>query len=70
VPFAEVACTKDYPGAWAEYHVYEGGYTQVTRRVTEADAFDWAERTRGMYAGVYTDYALGPLACRSFAEIY
>jgi crotonobetainyl-CoA:carnitine CoA-transferase CaiB-like acyl-CoA transferase/predicted phosphodiesterase len=23
-PFAEVGCTKDYPGAWAEYRVYEG----------------------------------------------
>ena len=35
VPFAEVACTKDYPGAWAEYRIYEGGYTQVMRRVHE-----------------------------------
>ena len=43
VPFVEVACTKDYPGAWAEYRVYEGGYTQVVRRVTAPDAFDWAE---------------------------
>ena len=33
VPFVEVACVKDYPGAWAEYRVYEGGYTQVVRRV-------------------------------------
>ena len=27
---------KDYPGAWAEYRVYEGGYTQVMRRVSRA----------------------------------
>ena len=33
VPFVEVACAKDYPGAWAEYRVYEGGYTQVVRRI-------------------------------------
>ncbi len=45
-PFAEVGCTKDYPGAWAEYRVYEGGYTQVMRRVQAPDAFDWAERCR------------------------
>jgi hypothetical protein len=70
VPFVEVACTKDYPGAWAEYRVYEGGYTQVVRRVTEADAFDWAELTRGMFLGLYTDYALGPLEERCFAETY
>jgi Icc protein len=68
VPFAEVACTKDYPGAWAEYRVYEGGYTQVVRRVTEPEAFDWAELTRGMFAGVYRDYALGRLQDRCFAE--
>jgi len=69
-PFAEVACTKDYPGAWAEYRIYEGGYTQVLRRATEPDAFDWAELTRGMFAGVYTEYALGPLEHRCFAELY
>ena len=70
VPFVEVACTKDYPGAWAEYRIYEGGYTQVARRATAPDAFDWAERTRGMFAGVYTDYALGELDHRCFTEIY
>ena len=38
IPLVEVGCTKDYPGAWAEYRVYEGGYTQVVRRVTEPAA--------------------------------
>jgi 3',5'-cyclic-AMP phosphodiesterase len=68
VPFAEIGCTKDYPGAWAEYRVYEGGYTQVMRRVAAGDAFAWAERTRGLYEGVYRDYALGPLEQRCFTE--
>lgn len=68
VPFVEIACTKDYPGAWAEYRVYEGGYTQVVRRVTEPAAFAWAERTRGMFVGLYRDYALGRLDERCFAE--
>ena len=35
VPLVEVACAKDYPGAWAEYRVYEGGYTQVMRRLAD-----------------------------------
>lgn len=68
VPFVEVACVKDYPGAWAEYRVHEGGYTQVVRRVTEPAAFAWAETTRGMFAGVYRDYALGPLEHRCFTQ--
>jgi Icc protein len=68
VPFAEVACTKDYPGAWAEYRIYEGGYTQVMRRVTAPAAFDWAERCRSMIQGIYGELVLGGLEHRCFAE--
>jgi predicted phosphodiesterase len=68
VPFAEIGCTKDYPGVWAEYRVYEGGYTQVVHRVAAPDAFSWAEHTRGMYEGSYRDYALGPLEHRCFTQ--
>ena len=68
VPFAEIGCTKDYPGTWAEYRIYEGGYTQVMRRVGSPGAFDWAEQTPGLYEGVYRDYALGPLEHRCFTE--
>jgi len=70
VPFAEIGCTKDYPGAWAEYRIYEGGYTQVVRRAPAPDAFAWAERTRAMYEGAYRDYALGPLEHRCFTESF
>jgi len=70
VPTCEVACTKEYPGAWAEYRVYEGGYTQVMRRVTDPAAFAWAEKTRGLYAGFYRDYALGPLDSRCFTQLF
>ncbi len=68
VPFCEVACTKDYPGAWAEYRVYDGGYTQVVRRTAAPDAMAWTEKTRVMFAGLYRDYALGPLEHRCFSE--
>jgi predicted phosphodiesterase len=68
VPFAEVACTKDYPGAWAEYRVYETGYTQEVHRVTAPAAFDWAERTRAMFLGLYGELARGDLAARCFAQ--
>jgi predicted phosphodiesterase len=66
--FGEVAAAKDYPGAWAEYRVYEGGYTQVMRRAGAPAAFAWAERTRGLYEGVYRDYALGPIEHRCFTQ--
>jgi predicted phosphodiesterase len=70
VPMVEVACVKDYPGAWAEYRVYEGGYTQVVRRVAAPDARAWTEKTRHMFQGMYRDYALGGLDDRCLAVRY
>ena len=61
VPIVEIACVKDYPGAWAEYRIHEGGYTQLTRRIDAPDALAWTEKTRHMFAGLYRDYALGYL---------
>ncbi|MCU1429614.1 MAG: Calcineurin-like phosphoesterase, partial [Actinomycetia bacterium] len=43
VPVVEVACVKDYPGAWAEYRLHEGGYTQLVRRIAAPDAMAWTE---------------------------
>jgi len=74
VPFVEVACVKDYPGAWAEYRIHEGGYVQVHRRVGgllgDRAALDWTEKTRQMFHGLYRDYALGPLDWRCFTHTF
>jgi len=70
VPFVEVGCTKDYPGVWAEYRIHEGGYVQVVHRASTPAALDWSERTRHMFAGLYRDYALGPLSHRCFTETW
>jgi Icc protein len=69
VPVVEIACVKDYPGAWAEYQVYEGGYLQLTRRIDSAAALAWTEKTRAMFAGLYRDYALGRLEDRCFTHV-
>jgi 3',5'-cyclic AMP phosphodiesterase CpdA len=66
VPWVEVACVKDFPGAWAEYRVFEGGILQVHRRISSPDALAWSERTRDMYGGIYFEYAFGDLADRCF----
>jgi 3',5'-cyclic AMP phosphodiesterase CpdA len=66
VPIVEIACVKDYPGAWAEYRLYDGGYTQLARRIDAPAALAWSEKTRGMFAGLYRDYALGTVADRCF----
>ena len=67
VPIVEVASVKEYPGAWAEYRVYEGGYVQIGRRIAAPDAMHWSEATRHLYAGLYRDYALGRLTDRCFS---
>jgi hypothetical protein len=70
VPLVEVACAKDYPGAWAEYRCYEGGYTQVMRRMTAPDALAWSERCRFMIQGIYRDLVLGSIRSRCFTQRY
>jgi hypothetical protein len=70
VPIVEVACVKDYPGAWAEYRVHEGGYTQLVRRISTPAAMAWTEQTRSMFAGLYRDYALGRESDRGFTQMW
>jgi len=69
VPSIEIGCTKDFPGTWAEYRVYEGGIMQVVHRMSSPEALAWSESCRNLYAdfGVdYETYALGTLADRCF----
>jgi Icc protein len=70
VPIVEVACVKDYPGAWAEYRIHEGGYTQLARRIATPAAMAWTEKTRHMFAGLYRDYALGAQSDRCFTQLW
>lgn len=67
VPWVEVACTKDFPGAWAEYRVFEGGVLQIGRRAPTPEAIEWAEETRQMFGGLYPQYAFGEITDRCFA---
>lgn len=64
VPWVEVACVKDFPGAWAEYRVCERGILQVHRRASAPEALAWADKTRAMFGGAYVDYAFGALEDR------
>lgn len=66
LPWVEVACVKDFPGAWAEYRIHEGGILQVFHRIGSPAALAWTEKTRGMFGGVYPDYAFGEMTDRCF----
>ena len=66
VPFVEVACVKDFPGAWAEYRIFEGGILQVMHRISRPDAVAWSEKTRAMIGGLYPQYSFGQMEDRCF----
>jgi 3',5'-cyclic AMP phosphodiesterase CpdA len=70
IPSIEVGCTKDFPGTWAEYRVFDGGVMQVVHRMSSPEALEWSESCRHLYAdfGVdYEQYALGTLDDRCFS---
>jgi Icc protein len=66
VPWAEIGATKDYPGVWAEYRIYEGGILQIVHRISSPEALAWTDRTREMFGGLYPSYSFGSLADRCF----
>jgi 3',5'-cyclic AMP phosphodiesterase CpdA len=61
---AEVGSTKDYPGQWAGYSVYEGGIRQAVFRVAEPSAIAWTETTRRALGGVWGWWSPGLLSDR------
>jgi 3',5'-cyclic AMP phosphodiesterase CpdA len=68
VPWIEVNCTKDYPGGWAHYRLFEdGSFRQEVRRTSSSAALAHSTRCRDFFRGGYRDFSLGPLEARSFA---
>ena len=55
----EIGSTKDYPGVWAGYVVYEGGIRQVVHRVAEPSARAWTDRTGRALFGLWRWWAPG-----------
>lgn len=61
VLITEVGSTKDWPGVWAGYAIYEGGIRQVVRRIVRPDAIVWTEYSRGALNGLWAMWSPGPL---------
>ncbi len=68
VRWTEVGSTKDYPGVWAGYVVYERGIRQVVKRIVEPSSIIWTERTRRAVWGAWGAWSPGTLAQRSFSH--
>ncbi len=67
VEIVQVACVKDFPGAWAEYVIGDNAILQIVHRASAADAIAWAEKTRKMFDGRYGAFAMGQIDDRCFA---
>lgn len=67
VEVTEVGSTKDYPGAWGGYKVFEGGIIQLVRRVARPDVITWTENTRRAVNGQWGRWAPGRLEDRCFS---
>lgn len=66
LPWVEVACTKDFPGSWAEYRVHSDGFMAVHHRIAWPEALAWSEACRSLVHGLYPTYAVGDLGDRCF----
>jgi Icc protein len=67
VVVAETGSTKDYPGGWAGYKIYEGGIVQVARRTMRTDVIGWTEATRRAMNGQWGRWSPGRLSDRCWA---
>ncbi len=64
VQITEVASTKDWPGVWAGYRVFDGGIYQTVRRVAAPSAISWTEYSRRALFGAWSSWSPGQLEDR------
>jgi hypothetical protein len=66
VTVTQVGATKDYPGVWAGYEVYEGGMRQIVWRIARPDVVTWTDHTRVAAYGLWEHASPGRLRLRCF----
>ena len=67
VTLTEVASTKDWPGVWAGYQVFEGGLIQTVRRTSDRSVLAWQEYSRRAVTGLWAHWSPGHLEDRCLA---
>ena len=70
VTLTEVASTKDWPGVWAGYEVFEGGLVQTVRRISDPAVLAWQEYSRRAVAGLWAGWSPGRLDDRCLSRIW
>ncbi len=59
VVVSQVASTRDWPGVWAGYRIYEGGISQVVRRIARPGAIHWHEYSKDAVLGAWRFWSQG-----------
>ena len=69
-PLVVTPTSKEYPGGYALYRVFAGGYMQTFHRLDCAECREWIDMTRGEYFGMAPDLQLGKVEERNFVYVY
>ncbi len=68
VLLTQVASTRDWPGVWAGYTIYEGGISQVVRRIAQPGAIHWHEYSKDAVGGIWRYWSSGPMKQRCLSH--
>ncbi|MGH1503942.1 MAG: metallophosphoesterase family protein, partial [Acidimicrobiales bacterium] len=68
VVHSEVASTRDWPGVWGAYWIFEGGVVQSARKISSPAALAWHEYSKNAVGGVWERWAPGTLGDRCFTH--
>jgi 3',5'-cyclic-AMP phosphodiesterase len=63
----EIGSTKDWPGVWASYRVFEGGLMQTVHQVQEPSARAWLDRTSKTLFGAWRYWSPGLRSHRNWS---
>ena len=61
VVVTEVASTRDWPGVWAAYEVFEGGIVQTVLKISAPRSVAWHHYSRDAAGGLWGRWASGSL---------
>ncbi|MBN1945285.1 MAG: metallophosphoesterase family protein [Bradymonadales bacterium] len=70
IPCVETAATLHYPSGYAVYDVYQGGYTQISYRLSCPECLEWAEMTKELYDGRGVELLFAPADQRCFTYLF
>jgi hypothetical protein len=63
----EIGSTKDFPGVWAGYRVFEGGIMQTVHQIQEPSARAWLDRTGRVLFGLWRYWSPGLRSHRNWS---